>query len=111
MSEQQKENPNSTPVASKSVTAAAATVIIGAGPAGLTAAHELSAAGRPVVIVEQDPQHVGGIARTVSYKGFRFDIGGHRFFSKNVEIEKLWSDIIGDRMIERDRLSRIYYRG
>ena len=86
-------------------------VIIGAGPAGLSAAHELSAAGRPVVIVEQDAQHVGGIARTASYKGFRFDIGGHRFFSKNPEIEKMWGDILGDRMLERARLSRIYYRG
>jgi protoporphyrinogen oxidase len=66
--------------ASPAVGAPGATVIIGAGPAGLTAAHELSAAGRPVVIVEQDSRHVGGIARTVSYKGFRFDIGGHRFF-------------------------------
>jgi protoporphyrinogen oxidase len=97
--------------ASPAVGAANATVIIGAGPGGLSAAHELSAAGWPVVIVEQDPQHVGGIARTVSYKGFRFDIGGHRFFSKNAEIEKLWGDILGDRMLERERLSRIYYRG
>jgi protoporphyrinogen oxidase len=87
------------------------TVIIGAGPAGLSAAHELSAAGHPVVILEQDSQYVGGIARTVSYKGFRFDIGGHRFFSKNPEIEKMWSEILGDRMLERARLSRIYYRG
>src|SRR5689334_4440420 len=85
------------------------TVIIGAGPAGLSAAHELSAAGRPVVVVEQDSRHVGGIARTASYKGFRFDIGGHRFFSKNPEIEKMWGDILGDRMLERARLSRIYY--
>src|SRR6202521_2216315 len=97
--------------ASPTITSADTTVIIGAGPAGLTAAHELSAAGRPVVVVEQDPQHVGGIARTVSYKGFRFDIGGHRFFSKNAEIEKLWGDILGDRMLERERLSRIYYKG
>ncbi|HLK87448.1 MAG TPA: NAD(P)/FAD-dependent oxidoreductase [Candidatus Binataceae bacterium] len=92
-------------------TPADTTVIIGAGPAGLSAAHELCAARRPVVIVEQDPEHVGGIARTVSYKGFRFDIGGHRFFSKNPEIEKLWSEILGERMLERARLSRIYYRG
>ncbi len=86
-------------------------VIIGAGPAGLTAAYELSRAGRPVTVVEQDPQYVGGIARTVCYKGFRFDIGGHRFFSKNPEIEKLWTEILGDRMLVRERLSRIYYRG
>ena len=87
------------------------TVIIGAGPAGLTAAHELCGKGRPVTVVEQDPLYVGGIARTVSYKGFRFDLGGHRFFSKNPEIEKLWTEILGDRMLVRDRLSRIYYRG
>jgi protoporphyrinogen oxidase len=97
--------------ASPKITSADTTVIIGAGPAGLTAAHELSAAGRPVVVVEQDREHVGGIARTVNYKGFRFDIGGHRFFSKNAEIEQLWRDILGDRMLERERLSRIYYRG
>ena len=87
------------------------TVIIGAGPAGLTAAWELARDGRDAVVLEQDPTHVGGIARTVNYKGFRFDIGGHRFFSKNADIERLWSEILGDRMIERDRLSRIYYRG
>src|ERR1700686_416699 len=97
--------------ASRKITSADTTVVIGAGPAGLTAAHELSAAGRPVVVVEQDREHVGGIARTVNYKGFRFDIGGHRFFSKNAEIEQLWRDILGDRMLERERLSRIYYRG
>ncbi len=87
------------------------TVIIGAGPAGLTAAWELTRNGRSAVVLEQDATHVGGIARTVSYKGFRFDIGGHRFFSKNADIEQLWSEVLGDRMIERDRLSRIYYRG
>jgi protoporphyrinogen oxidase len=87
------------------------TVIVGAGPAGLTAAWELTRNGRAAIVIEQDPIHVGGIARTVSYKGFRFDIGGHRFFSKNAEIEKLWNEILGDRMIERDRLSRMYYRG
>jgi len=87
------------------------TVIIGAGPAGLTAAYELTRAAYPAVVVEQDPEYVGGIARTVSYKGFRFDIGGHRFFSKNTEIEQLWTAILGDKMTERGRLSRIYYRG
>ena len=65
------------------------TVIVGAGPAGLTAAWELARNGREVVVLEQDPMHVGGLARTVSYKGFRFDIGGHRFFSKNADIERL----------------------
>jgi protoporphyrinogen oxidase len=85
--------------------------VIGAGPAGLTAAYELSRGGRPVTVLEQDPELVGGIARTANYKGFRFDIGGHRFFSKNQQIEDLWTEILGDRMLERDRLSRIYYRG
>jgi protoporphyrinogen oxidase len=88
-----------------------ASVILGAGPAGLTAAWELCKAGRPVLILEQDPVRVGGLSRTVDYKGFRFDIGGHRFFSKNPEIEALWTDILGDRMLVRERLSRIYYRG
>ena len=86
-------------------------VIVGAGPAGLTAAYELSKAGQAVVVLEADPQYVGGIARTVAYKGFRFDIGGHRFFSKSREVEDLWTEIAGDDMLQRPRSSRIYYRG
>src|SRR5271165_5107894 len=58
-------------------------VIVGAGPAGLTAAYELSKQRAPVVVLEGDPEYVGGISRTVKYKGFHFDIGGHRFFSKS----------------------------
>src|SRR5579864_4827523 len=96
---------------SPSLTSADTTVIIGAGPAGLTAAHELSSAGRPVVVVEQDREHVGGIARTVNYKGFRFDIGGHRFFSKSREVEDLWTEVGGKDMLDRPRSSRIFYRG
>ena len=57
-------------------------VIIGAGPAGLSAAVDLAEAGRPVVVLEKDERYVGGIARTVEYKGYRFDIGGHRFFQQ-----------------------------
>jgi protoporphyrinogen oxidase len=90
---------------------AIATIILGGGPAGLTAAWELSKAGVEVTVLEQDPQQVGGLSRTVEYKGFRFDIGGHRFFSKNPEIEQLWTEVLGDRMLVRKRLSRIYYRG
>jgi protoporphyrinogen oxidase len=86
-------------------------VVIGAGPAGLSAAYELVKNGRPVVVLEQDPGCVGGLARTIEYKGFRFDIGGHRFFSKNPEIEALWTKLMGDRMRVRRRLSRIYYKG
>lgn len=86
-------------------------VIMGAGPAGLTAAYELSRHGVPTVVVEQDPVHVGGIARTAQHRGYRFDIGGHRFFSKNQEIEDLWTELLGDEMLTCARLSRIYYRG
>ena len=85
--------------------------IIGAGPAGLTAAYELSKQHAPVVVLESDPQYVGGISRTVNYKGFRFDIGGHRFFSKSREVEDLWTEIAGQDMLDRPRSSRIYYRG
>ncbi|BDC50276.1 hypothetical protein F183_A25920 [Bryobacterales bacterium F-183] len=60
---------------------------------------------------ETDPRYLGGISKTVEYKGFRFDIGGHRFFSKSAEVEAFWSEILGDDMVDRPRLSRIYYRG
>jgi protoporphyrinogen oxidase len=86
-------------------------VIMGAGPAGLTAAYELYKHDVPVTILEKDEKQVGGLARTVEHKGYRFDIGGHRFFSKNQEVEDLWTEILGDEMLTRGRLSRIYYRG
>ena len=85
--------------------------IVGAGPAGLTAGHELARAGLSVLVIERDPVHVGGIARTVSRNGFLFDIGGHRFFSKSSRVEQFWSAILGDDLIVRRRASRIYYRG
>jgi protoporphyrinogen oxidase len=84
-------------------------VIMGAGPAGLTAAYELQKHSIPVTVLEQDPQFVGGISRTVEYRGYRFDIGGHRFFSKSQEVEDLWTEVLGDEMRTCDRLSRIYY--
>ncbi len=86
-------------------------VIVGAGPAGLTAAYELSKRGEPVVVLESDANNVGGISRTVNYRGFRFDIGGHRFFSKSREVEDLWTELAGDDLLTRPRSSRIYYRG
>jgi len=86
-------------------------IIVGAGPAGLTAAYELCKKGQPVVVLESDPRYVGGISRTVEYHGYRFDIGGHRFFSKSREIEELWTEILGADMLERQRSSKIYYRG
>ena len=84
--------------------------VIGAGPAGLTTAYQLAKAGRSVHVVEQDPVYVGGISRTVNYKGFLFDIGGHRFFSKSKEVVDLWNEILPDDFIDRPRLSRIYYK-
>ena len=86
-------------------------VIVGAGPAGLTAGYLLAKAGKKVVIVERDERYVGGISRTVQYKDFHFDIGGHRFFSKAKEVVDLWNEILPDDFIDRPRLSRIYYRG
>jgi protoporphyrinogen oxidase len=84
--------------------------IIGAGPAGLTAAYILSKAGLSVEVLEADPSYVGGISRTEEYKGFRFDIGGHRFFSKNKQIEDLWTEILPNDIITRPRSSRLLYR-
>jgi protoporphyrinogen oxidase len=86
-------------------------VIVGAGPAGLTAAYQLAKAGQHVLVLESDPEYVGGLSRTVNYHGYRFDIGGHRFFSKSHEVEELWTEILGADMLQRPRSSRIYYGG
>lgn len=92
-------------------TRAADVAIIGAGPAGLTAAYLLTKAGKSVIVIEKDPVYVGGISRTVEHSGFRFDIGGHRFFSKSKEVVDLWNEILPDDFIQRPRMSRIYYEG
>src|SRR4051795_8095398 len=85
--------------------------IIGAGPAGLTAAYLLAKQEVNVAVLEADPTYVGGISRTARYKGFHFDIGGHRFFSKSKEVEDFWTEILPHDMLDRPRSSRIYYRG
>ena len=85
--------------------------IIGAGPAGLTAAYLLARRGISVTVLESDPQYVGGISRTAQYKGFHFDIGGHRFFSKSKQVEDFWTEILPEDMLVRPRSSRIYYNG
>jgi len=84
--------------------------VLGAGPAGLTAAYLLARRGVPTVVFEAD-ETVGGIARTAVADGYRFDLGGHRFFTKSAEVEALWDEILGPEMLVRPRLSRIYWRG
>jgi protoporphyrinogen oxidase len=83
-------------------------VVIGAGPAGLTASYQLSRAGVESIVLEKD-QTVGGISRTVNYKDYHFDIGGHRFFTKIDEVDRMWQSILDDDFLKRERLSRIYY--
>ncbi|MBZ6377418.1 FAD-dependent oxidoreductase [Pacificimonas flava] len=85
--------------------------IIGAGPAGLTAAYLLTKEGYSVTVIEKDSTYVGGISRTVEHDGYRFDIGGHRFFSKSKQVVDLWNEILPDDFIQRPRMSRIYYEG
>ncbi|WOI56627.1 NAD(P)/FAD-dependent oxidoreductase [Palleronia sp. LCG004] len=87
-------------------------VVIGGGPAGLTAAYELQKRGaeRPVHVFEAG-RIVGGISRTESHNGYRFDIGGHRFFTKVSEVEDMWTEVLGDDFITVPRTSRIYYKG
>ena len=86
-------------------------LVAGGGPAGLTAAYLLSRRGISVTVVEAHPHLWGGISRTEEYRGYRFDIGGHRFFSKSQEVERLWDEILPEPMLERPRKSRIFYRG
>jgi protoporphyrinogen oxidase len=88
----------------------ARTAILGAGPGGLTAAYVLARAQRPAVVFEADDT-VGGIARTVEYDGYRFDMGGHRFFTKLQPVQQLWVEMLGTELLTRPRLSRIYYDG
>ncbi len=85
--------------------------VVGAGPAGLSAAVTLAESGHRVTVLEKDPEYVGGIARTVTYKGYRFDIGGHRFFSKSSEVTAFWKERLGPEFISVKRLSRIFYQG
>jgi len=85
-------------------------VIIGAGPAGLTAAYEFTRIGvRPLVIEKYD--RVGGLSRTESYRDFHFDVGGHRFFTRLPVIERLWHEMLGDDLLSVSRKSRIFYNG
>ena len=84
-------------------------VVIGGGPAGLTAAYELTKLNVRPLVFEKQPL-VGGLARTESYKGFSFDLGGHRFFTKSRDVQRVWQEVLGNDFIRRPRLSRIYYK-
>jgi protoporphyrinogen oxidase len=84
--------------------------VVGAGPAGLTAAYNAVRAGWHVTVLEKDSEYVGGISRTVRHDGYRFDIGGHRFFSKSAEVTRWWKERLPDDFIQVRRMSRIFYR-
>ncbi len=83
-------------------------VIIGGGPASLTAAYELSKRGMEAFVLEKE-QTVGGISKTVNYKNYYFDLGGHRFSTKVKQVDEMWREILRDDFLQRKRLSRIYY--
>jgi protoporphyrinogen oxidase len=85
-------------------------VVCGAGPAGLTAAYMLAKKGFAVTVLEADST-VGGISRTARYKNYRFDVGGHRFFTKIPAVQSLWEELLGDELMDVPRLSRILYNG
>ena len=87
-----------------------AVVIIGAGPAGITAAYELAQSNIDCIVIEKE-QQIGGISKTIDYKGFKFDLGGHRFYTKNHLVKKIWHNVLGADFLERNRKSRIYYNG
>src|SRR5919107_726145 len=84
------------------------TLVLGAGPAGLTAGYLLGKAGRAVTVLEAEDQ-VGGLAKTVERDGYRFDLGGHRFFTKAAEVDALWHEVLGEEFLLRPRMSRIYW--
>jgi protoporphyrinogen oxidase len=94
--------------ATRSDSEGARTAVLGGGPAGLTAGYVLALKGRKGTVYEAD-DIVGGIARTNEVRGYRFDLGGHRFFTKLGPVDKLWHAIMGDDFLTRPRLSRIYY--
>ena len=84
--------------------------VLGGGPAGLTGAYALGLRHHRATVFEADGD-VGGIAKTVEFNGYRFDLGGHRFFSKIAQVERLWEQLMGDDFLTRPRLSRIFYDG
>jgi protoporphyrinogen oxidase len=90
------------------VSADAPIIVIGGGPAGLTAAYELVKQQHTPLVLEKNDK-VGGIARTENYRGYHFDMGGHRFFTKSVPVQEFWQEVLGEDFLRRPRLSRIFY--
>jgi protoporphyrinogen oxidase len=86
------------------------TLVLGGGPAGLTAGYLLAKAGQQATVVESQDQ-VGGLAKTVEQDGYRFDLGGHRFFTKVQEVDDLWHEVMDEDFLKRPRMSRIYWNG
>ncbi len=91
------------------VPAAEPIIVIGGGPAGLTAAYELVKQQQTPIVLEKYNK-VGGIARTENYRGYHFDMGGHRFFTKSTQVQEFWQEVLGDEFLRRPRLSRIFYQ-
>src|ERR1700692_1583768 len=97
-----------TPARGSEITPQRPVLCVGGGPAGLTAAYLLAKKGKPVIVLESTDQ-VGGIARTEVRDGYRFDLGGHRFFTKVKEVDDLWHEIMKEEFLKRPRQSRIYW--
>src|SRR6201997_879569 len=101
--------PTEPPTGGAEITPEHPVVVLGAGPAGLTAGYLLAKQGKAVIVLESTDQ-VGGIARTEVKDGYRFDLGGHRFFTKVKEVDDLWHEIMKEEFLKRPRQSRIYWR-
>src|ERR671916_303879 len=99
-----------TPIGDPSREPGRPTLVLGGGPAGLTAGYLLAKRELPVTVLEAEAQ-VGGLAKTVERDGYRFDLGGHRFFTKSKEVERLWHEGMGEEFLLRPRRSRIYWNG
>ena len=84
--------------------------VLGGGPAGLTAGYLLAKKGVPVIVFEAEDQ-VGGLAKTEVRDGYRFDLGGHRFFTKSKEVDDLWHEVMREEFLLRPRMSRIFWNG